>query len=449
MELFWKLFATGADKPLVSTDKGVIASMFNKRRWSVFTSITLGYALFYVLRLNFSVIKKPLMAAGILNAQQLGIMGSVFFATYGIGKFVNSFLADRMNNKRFFAMGLFMSSIITVIMGFCNEYLPLVVLWGINGWFQSFGAGPCIVSLNQWFSNKERGTYYGIWFTSHNLGAAFTYVATAALVTAYSWKMGFIMPGAVCLLGSIMIYFFMYDRPETYGLPNVEQFKDSEAIIAPKEKSEKTVAQLQWEVVKRPAVWILGLSSLCCYIARYAIESWGIIYLTEAKGYTTIGASGVLGVMQFAGIFGALTCGLVSDKFFNHKRNMPALIYGVLYAVSIALFVWAPASPMMDTGSMILYGFTMGALVCYLGGLMAVDICPKRATGAAMGMIGLLSYFGAAVQELISGYLINNHMTVVNGKKIYDFTLAADFWVGAAVVSFLLAALVWNVKAED
>ncbi len=441
-----KYFLTGTDLPLIEGDKDKIAALFNNRRWKVFTSITLGYALFYVLRLNFSVIKKPLMSAGILNAQQLGVMGSVFFATYGIGKFVNSFLADRMNNKKFFALGLFLSSIVSVLMGFTNEYLPLVVLWGINGWFQSFGAGPCIVSLNQWFSQRERGTFYGIWFTSHNLGAAFTYLATAAIVGAYSWKMGFIMPGAVCILGSILIYFFMSDRPETYGLPNVSDFKNDHVETVAKDKS---ISSLQWEVVKRPAVWILGLSSLCCYIARYAIESWGIIYLTEAKGYSTIGASGVLGVMQFAGIFGALTCGLVSDRFFNHKRNVPALIYGVLYAVSIALFLWAPASPMVDMGSMVLYGFTMGALVCYLGGLMAVDICPKRATGAAMGMIGLLSYGGAAAQEFISGYLINSHMTIVNGKKVYDFALAGDFWVGSAVLSFILAAMVWNVKAKD
>jgi OPA family sugar phosphate sensor protein UhpC-like MFS transporter len=107
LELFWKVFATGQDKPLISTDNGVIAKEFNKRRWQVFTSITLGYALFYVLRLNFSVIKKPLMSAGILNAQELGLMGSVFFITYGLGKFINSFLADRMNNKKFFALGLF------------------------------------------------------------------------------------------------------------------------------------------------------------------------------------------------------------------------------------------------------------------------------------------------------------------------------------------------------
>lgn len=450
LDLFWKVFATGQDKPLMSENGEVIAKEFNRRRWQVFTSITLGYALFYVLRLNFSVIKKPIMASGILNAQDLGVMGSVFFVTYGLGKFTNSFLADRMNNKRFFALGLFISSIVTVLMGFCNQFVPLVVLWGINGWFQSFGAGPCIVALNQWFSNKERGTYYGIWFTSHNLGAAFTYVATATIVTAYSWHMGFIMPGVFCLIGSILIYFFMHDRPETYGLPNVEKLKKDGAAKTVEIEKSKSVSSLQWSVVKRPAVWILGLSSLCCYIARYAIESWGIIYLTEAKGYTTLGASGVLSVMQFAGIFGALTCGLVSDKFFNHKRNIPALIYGILYAGSIAAFLWAPANLTTDMINMCVYGFTMGALVCYLGGLMAVDICPKRATGAAMGMIGLLSYFGAALQEMVSGYLINAHMTIVNGKKVYDFALAGDFWVGAAVASLVLAALVWNVKAcED
>lgn len=446
LEDIFKFFMTGKDKPLINNDQGQINKLFNKYRWSTFTSITLGYALFYVLRLNFSVIKKPLMASGLLDAQQLGIMGSVFFATYGLGKFTNSFLADRLNIKRFFALGLFLSSIVTVTMGFVNSYVPLVVLWGINGWFQSFGAGPCIVALNQWFSQRERGTFYGVWFTSHNLGAAFTYVATAAIVGAYSWRMGFIMPGVICAVGSIVIYFCMSDRPETHGLPNVAIFKDDHVAVLEKDKS---IGSLQWEVVKRPAVWILGFSSLFCYVARYAIESWGIIYLSEAKGYSTMGASGILSIMQFAGIFGSLTCGMVSDKLFNHRRNMPALIYGILYAASIAAFVWAPANPMIDMATMVVYGFTMGALVCYLGGLMAVDICPKRATGAAMGMIGLLSYGGAAAQELISGYLINSHMTIVDGKKIYDFALAADFWVGSAVLSFLLAACVWNAKVKE
>ncbi|MEN6411403.1 MAG: MFS transporter [Veillonellales bacterium] len=446
MGAIWNFFKTGTNiTPL--TDAKEIKSKFNTMRWQVFGSITIGYALFYVLRLNFSVIKKQLMALGILDAQQLGLMGSVFFITYGIGKFTNSFLADRFNNKRFFAFGLFMSSVASTLMGFCNTFVPLVVLWGINGWFQSFGAGPCIVALNQWFTNKERGTYYGIWFTSHNLGAAFTYIVTAVLVTSYSWQMGFIVPGIVCLAGSFVILFCMHDRPETNGLPNVEVYKGE---VQPETiETNKTVGQLQWEVIKNPAVWILGLSSLCCYITRYAIESWGVVYLTAEKGYSTVGAAGVLGGMQIAGIVGALTCGIVSDRFFNHRRNMPCLIYGILYAGSVGMFLWAPPSFIMDMACLSVYGFVMGALVCYLGGLMAVDIVPKRATGAAMGMIGLLSYAGAAIQETVSGVLINSHMTIVNGQKIYDFTLAGYFWVGAAVVSLLLALIVWNAKPKE
>lgn len=446
MEALTQFFLTGKDGERI-TDQSTIKQLFDRRRMSVFLSITLGYALFYVLRLNFSVVKKPLLNSGLLDANQIGIMGSLFFATYGIGKCLNSFLADRMNIKRFFAFGLFMSAAVTLAMGFTTSFAALLVLWGINGWFQSYGAGPCIVALNQWYSGRERGTFYGIWFASHNIGAALTYLVTAGLVMHYSWKMGFIVPGLMCMVGSLLIYKFMYDRPQVYGLPSVAEYKNDFAGEGSKDKS---VGSLQWEVVKRPAVWILGLSSCCCYIARYAIESWGIVFLTEVKGYSTMGASGLLSTMQIAGIFGTVLCGLVSDKFFNHKRNMPCLIFGILYAAAIAAFVYTPPQyEWVNWVSMCVYGFTMGALVCYLGGLMAVDICPKRATGAAMGMIGLLSYGGASLQEKVSGYLINAHKTIVNGKTVYDFSAAADFWVISAVLSFILAALVWNAKVKE
>lgn len=377
----------------------------------------------------------------------MGIIGSIFFVTYGLGKFTNSFLADRVNNKKFFSFGLFISSITMVGMGLVNSFIPLAILWGLNGWFQSYGAGPSIVSLNQWFSNKERGTLYGIWFTSHNLGSSFAYFAIAAVVSAYSWSMGFIAAGIICLVGTIFIYLGMSDRPETQGLPNAAVYYGEKTQAEVDALKKKKLSSMQWDVIKNPAVWILGLASLCCYIARYAIESWGVVYLTSQKGYDMMGAAGVMAYMQVAGIFGALLCGWISDKFFNHKRNAPALIYGILYSAAIGLFLWAPQSFTMDMLCMTFYGFTMGALVCYLGGLMAVDIVPKRVTGAAMGMIGLLSYAGAAIQEFITGKLMI--IEVIDGEKIYNFTYAGDFWFGAAVLSTLLTLLVWNAKAKD
>ena len=353
-----------------------------------------------------------------------------------------------MNNKRFFAFGLFMSSLTMCGMGLVNSFVPLAVLWGINGWFQSYGAGPSIVSLNQWFSNKQRGTLYGVWFTSHNLGSSFAYFAIAWIVSAYSWSMGFISAGIISLVGTVFIYLGMSDRPETQGLPNGAVYYGEKTQEQIDKEKNQSVGSMQWNaVVKNPAVWVLGLASLCVYIARYAVESWGVVYLTTSKGYDMMGAAGVMAYMQVAGIFGALLCGWISDKFFNHKRNAPAFIYGTLYTLSIAGFVWAPHSFTMDLVCMTFYGFTMGALVCYMGGLMAVDIVPKRVTGAAMGMIGILSYAGAACQEFVTGKLMV--ITKVGEVSQYDWGYAPLFWVCAAAMATLLPLLVWNAKPKD
>ena len=144
-ELLWNFFKTGLDAPRIS-DSAEVKRIFNRTRCQVFVSITIGYAFYYIIRQSYSVIKKPLLASGVVDPAQIGIIGSVFFITYGLGKFTNSFLADRMNNKRFFTFGLFISSVTMAGMGLVNSFVPLAVLWGINGWFQSYGAGPAIDS---------------------------------------------------------------------------------------------------------------------------------------------------------------------------------------------------------------------------------------------------------------------------------------------------------------
>src|SRR5690606_25448957 len=111
----------------------------------------------YVCRLSLNVIKKPLIDHHILTESELGIVGSALFFSYAVGKLVNGFLVDRSNIRRFMALGLLVSALINLSMGFINSFFLFTLLWGINGWFQSMGAPPAIVSISRWFNNKERG----------------------------------------------------------------------------------------------------------------------------------------------------------------------------------------------------------------------------------------------------------------------------------------------------
>jgi MFS transporter, OPA family, sugar phosphate sensor protein UhpC len=445
----FKAFVTGPDAvPL--TDEAEIKRRYRKSRISVFLSITLGYAMYYVIRQSYAVVKKPLLDAGVFNAAELGKIGSVFFFTYMIGKCVNGFLADRLNIKRFLALGLLGSATLLAMMGFCSSFYLFAVLWGLCGWFQTFGAAPCVVSLNQWFSNKERGTLYGIWFSAHSIGTGLAYILISRIVAKFGWQMGFVAPGMLGISAAIFLYLFMRDRPETYGLPPIAIYSGDETPEEHKAKN-KPLFKAQLGVLFRPAVWILGLSSAACYVTRYAFESWGVVFLTGAKGYSLTKASDIISISQFAGIAGAMSCGWISDKFFHHKRSVPCMLFGIFFVLSTATFVYVPAGHLWsDYASMILFGYTVYALVAYLGGLMAVDICSKKVTGAVMGVIGLFSYAGATVQEAVGGYLINAHKVIGgNGKAVYDFTAVGNFWVIASVFALILPLFVWNAKHED
>ncbi len=98
---------------------------------------------------------------------------------------------------------------------------------------------------------------------------------------------------------------------------------------------------------------------------------------------------------------------------------------------------------------MVIFGVTIGALICYLGGLMAVDIAVKGATGAALGIVGMASYAGAGTQDIISGYLIGSNKTGVQGHYIYNFLPMGIFWITAASLSVLMSIMAWRLNQNS
>jgi OPA family sugar phosphate sensor protein UhpC-like MFS transporter len=305
--------------------------------------------------------------------------------------------------------------------------------------------------MANWFSNRERGRIYGIWSTAHAIGEGLTFVGVAALVTVWGWQAGFWGPGVLCIVVAGGLLLLMQDRPPTMGLPSVAEWKndivDADAAIARKKESTWTV---QRTILKIPAIWVLALSSASIYVTRYAINSWGVLYLQEAKGYSLMQAGSVISVNTVAGILGAIAFGFMSDKLFSARRPPTNLIFAVLEIVGLLMVFYGPPGRVgFMTVAFFIYGFGLTGLVTSLGGLFALDIAPKRAAGAAMGFIGVFSYIGAALQDQISGHLIERGVTIVDGVRHYDFTAVIWFWIGMSVVSLVLATSLWRVKVRD
>jgi OPA family sugar phosphate sensor protein UhpC-like MFS transporter len=447
MMALWRALATGPDAPVI-TDRGRIDELYRRHRWRVMLAITLGYGLIYTCRLALGVVKKPLIDAGIFSPADLGLIGSALFYTYAFGKLTNGFVSDHVNVRLFLALGFLLSAVCNFAMGWTTTLWLAVLLWGLNGWFQSFGAPAGVVAMTAWFSNRERGRAYGLWSTAHSVGEGLTFLVVGSAVAFFGWQFGFFVPAVIGVVAAAIAYLLIQDRPRTLGLPAVadwknDYFNESEANKA------KSVLALQFSILKIPTIWILALASATTYVTRYGINSWGVLYLQEERGFSLPMAGTLLMLSTLAGVAGAVAYGFISDKLFNARRPPANLLFAVLELIGLGIIFFGPTNTPMLIFGMLLFGLGLTGLVTSLGGLFAVDICPKRVAGAAMGLIGVFSYIGAAVQENVSGMLIDSRMITVGADKVYDFGPAIWFWIGSSVISLLLAASLWRAKVRD
>ena len=447
MNALLRSFATGAEAPRIE-HQGEIDRLFRRNRIRVMLAITIGYGLIYMCRLAIGVVKKPLIDQGIFTPTELGTIGSALFYTYALGKLTNGFLADHANARRFLATAFLLTAICNIFMGFTTTVLAATIIWGLNGWFQSFGAPGGVVAMTAWFSNRERGRAYGVWSTAHSIGEGLTFLVVGGLVSILGWQWGYWGPGLIGIVTAIGVFALMQDRPQTLGLPPVNEWKNDQYSETAESSARSTLA-LQFSILKIPAIWVLALASATTYITRYGINSWGILYLQEARGYSLPMAGTLLMISTLAGIAGAVAFGFTSDKLFNARRPPANLLFAILELIGLAIIFFGPTNmPMLIVG-MLLFGMGLTGLVTSLGGLFGVDIAPKRAAGAAMGVVGIFSYIGAAIQEQVSGILIDQNMAIAGDDRIYDFGPVIWFWIGSSVVSMLLAASLWRTQLRD
>lgn len=457
--------------------------VYKKLRFQSFAAGTLGYSLYYVCRTSLNVMKQPIIDSGFLDAAQLGMIGSCLLFAYAIGKFVNGFLADHSNIKRFMGTGLLVSAFANFllgILGFAGEasgvatfamFISFAVIWAISGWSQSMGSPPAVIALSRWYPLAQRGSYYGFFSASHNIGEWLSFLFVGLVVASFGWQWGFLGSALAGLIGVLIIAFFLHDTPESKGLASVEVLsgemtqEEYDKMVAMKEAKARAdeesgaekaakdeVSALQKSVLMNPGVWIIALSSAFMYISRYAINGWGTLFLQKIKGFDLSEATFLISINALFGIFGTVLSGWFSDKVFKGDRRYPALLFGMLNTVALVIFLYGGNNWWLNAFAMVLFGTAIGVLICFVGGLMAVDLVPRKASGAALGVVGIASYAAAGVQDIVSGQLIDKNISVVpevvdgveQMVQVYDFGPASMFWVAASVISFALPLLNWK-----
>ncbi|EDL54949.1 MFS transporter [Vibrio mediterranei] len=426
-----------AEQQMKHQDSASVDTRYRYWRFHIMLGMYLGYAGFYLTRKTFNYTAPALIADLGLDKGDIGMMGTMFYLMYGLSKFVSGIISDRSNPRYFMGIGLIASGVVNIVFGLSSSLFVLASLWILNAWFQGWGWPSCSKLLTTWYSRTERGFFWSLWNTAHNVGGAMIPLLVGFLTFHYSWREGFIIPGVISVLIGLFLCWRLRDKPTSMGLPTVGQWRNDKLELAQENDGVGLKPkQILWSyVLNNKYIWLLAFSYVLVYIVRTAINDWGNLYLTEQHHYSLINANASVSLFEVGGFVGSLVAGWGSDKLFGGNRGPMNLIFAMGIFLSVAALWLMPLTNFVfqSAGFFAIGFFVFGPQM--LIGMAAAECSHKDSAGAATGFVGLFAYMGAA----LAGYPLAMVLEQFHWTGFFVVISVCSAVIGLLLLPFLQA----------
>jgi OPA family glycerol-3-phosphate transporter-like MFS transporter len=422
---------------------------FRARRGLNWGFLGLLYTSFYMCRYNFSIANKSISDQYGFTREDMGSIITTALLAYACGQIINGLLTDRMGGKRAMLIGATGTVIMNILFGAASMwgmlrpgavagshlnpwvvdlgflhvglFVPLlsmfVLIRGIDGYLQAFGA-PGMVKINAaWFRHRERGRFSGIFGFMINLGRFGIFNLGPALLAGFTvlglitipplhWRWLFWAPSLICALVAVGMALTVEETPEEAGFPNVIA---DDSISSGGVRAE--FGQVFRAIVTNPVVWVTACAYACTGAVRQAVDQWFPRYMQDLYGVNLQSARfKLLGfLVPFVASAGSLSAGYISDTLFKGRR---APVAAVLYFLETTIILLAAQFHSANAAIVFfaLISFTANSTHSILGSAAPMDIGGRRMAGFALGLIDSFQYFGGSLAGYYLGKLLDKSL---------------------------------------
>ncbi|HEY3863372.1 MAG TPA: MFS transporter [Verrucomicrobiae bacterium] len=440
---------------------------FLTRRFINWFPLALTYSFMYMARYNLNVAKGAL--GGRMSNEDFGIIFGVGSFVYAFSFLINGPLVDKIGGKKGILIGAIGAGLANIALGVLTYnvvmghsrfklLLPFSALYGLNMYFQSYGAVSIIKVKAYWFHVRERGIFGAILGTFISVGIYFAFdwgQAIADMAKAHPenpigwfqrliqyafasragsvdalWSV-FYVPAAVLFFWAVIDWWLIKDTPEEAGFPPFDAADASTGQM----HIELSTKDLLLKVFANPLMLTVAAIGFTAGVMRSGIMNWYKIFAQQAHEPGTAFFTEHWGLLVcIFGIAGGFLGGVLSDKFFQSRRGPPAAICSavmLVLAAVIALFLYK--SPHIVGWSAVLITLFVIGVHSLMAGTAAPDFGGRKATATCSGIADGFVYLGGSVQSFALGYLTE--------KSWHWWPL---FLMPFAALGIILSASIWN-----
>jgi OPA family glycerol-3-phosphate transporter-like MFS transporter len=418
---------------------------FKKRRARNWLTLGFTYSAMYMGRYNLSLANPFLSKAFGWDKAQIGAIISPALLVYGLSAMFNGPICDKIGGRKSMLIGATGALIFNFLfglggyMGFLGKGSLLLAyfatVWSFNSYFQSFSALSLIKVNAGWFHISERGIFSAVFGTMIQGGRFLIFAVGGTIVAMMPWEWVFFVPSAIIAVMVSLVYFSVQNAPEDCGLTPLDvqdaSSGDSEVV---------TLKYVFKKVFTNPVTITIAAAEFCTGFVRHGFEQWFPRYMTEAQhlpfdsGIFQGNAIGIVG----AGVVGAFTAGILSDKVFKSKRTPVAFLGYCLQIISLAV-IWLVPNYVMVISAFVLNSFAISIVHSMLSGTASMDFGGKKAAGTAAGLFDGMQYVGGSFVGIGLGWLMDRYGWVVWGPSMMVF----------AIIGAVLMLFVWNARPQS
>jgi MFS transporter, OPA family, glycerol-3-phosphate transporter len=445
---------------------------FKRRRAVNWLSLGMLYAFFYATRYNYSA-AAPYMAETLgWKNTELGVFETMMPLVYGLAVVLNGPFADRIGGKKAFLSGAVGVAAMNLLFGLASLAIVspavwegkgmaahvvtpavlgfglsggtllalMAVVWGINGYFQSFGALSIVKVNAQWFHVRERGTFAGVFGVLIRFGLILAFQGVPLIFLVLPWQYAFWIPGAFVVLFLLINLKWMENSPKDAGLGEFDTGDGSDPGDA-----RPTLRDVIKKVFASPAAWtIAGGSMMVGFVRRSVVDAWWPKYFVDFHGAdkahfaTWVPYIITVWGIALAGIAGGFAFGIASDRTFGGRRA-PVIAFGFIgMAVVLALFGISDLLNLGPTAAaccLVALSFCVNGAHGMIGGAASMDVGGRKAAATAAGLFDGMQYLAGAFVGMGVGYV-----TTRWGWEAWHWAPIPFALVGAWLMS-----RIWNV----
>ena len=387
---------------------------FKTGAWLYLILFSLLYCAHYCTRLNIGNAQVYMTE---FSSEDIGILSSVLFWTYGVGHLINGRLGEIFGIRRFIVWSVILSVICNIFMSFQTSILAMTIIWGLNGFFQSMAWSPGVSSLTAWWPGDKRGFATGFANAFSGFGQVFATLMVAlgfVLLPNMGWRSAFIVPAILPILFLIIYWIFAKSGPKAIGL---QDYKEEDQAKAEHEDEmekivkEKGVLYPYFHLLKKPVFWVWIFVVFASGIARYGLVTWIPKYLNETTDMGAIISLLTSTILPIGMGIGTLVVPMLTDKFCPNNRLWASVISGLVSALCVVGIAFLNPKNNIQFMLMLVCLFFAGFFIYAINGTVwayAADVGGRVFASTASGILDFAAYMGAAIQAAVYGFILGD-----------------------------------------